>query len=137
MPQDGRQPSGWAVGYTLFAAILLMIAGGFQVISGITALFEDDFFVVAGQDNKWVWSFDVSAWGWVHIVLGVLLALVGYGLLRGNLAARIVAILLAAGSAIAYFMWLPYYPIWAGFVIALNIAVIWALTAHGRDVTME
>jgi len=130
-----RAPSAWAVGYSLFAAILLMMAGGFALINGITALFKDDYFVVEGQ--KWVWSFNVTAWGWIHIITGILLILVGYGVLKGNLMARIVAIVISAASALSYFMWLPYNPFWSITVIALNIAVIWALSVHGRDVTME
>jgi hypothetical protein len=128
-----RQPSAAAVGWAMFAAIMLMIAGMFQIIAGIAALIEDDFFVVT---QKWVFELDVTNWGWIHLVLGILLLLVGAGILTGNLAARTVGVIIAGLSAIANFAFLPYYPVWAIVVIAIDIAIIWALTAHGRDVEL-
>jgi hypothetical protein len=128
-----RQPSAAAVGWAMFAAIMLMIAGMFQIIAGIAALIEDDFFVVT---QKWVFELDVTTWGWIHLVLGILLLLVGAGILTGNLAARTVGVIIAGLSAIANFAFLPYYPVWAIVVIAIDIAIIWALTAHGRDVEL-
>jgi hypothetical protein len=128
-----RQPSTAAVGWALFAAIMLMIGGMFQIIAGIAAIIEDDFFV-AGQ--KWVFEFDVTTWGWIHVILGVLLLLVGAGILTGNVAARTVGVIIAGLSAIATFAYLPYYPVWAIIVIAIDVAIIWALTAHGRDVEL-
>jgi hypothetical protein len=128
-----QRPSAAAVGWALFAAIMLMIAGMFQIIAGIAALIEDDFFVVT---EKWVFELDVTTWGWIHIVLGILLLFVGAGILTGNVAARTVGVIIAALSAIANFAYLPYYPVWAIIVIAIDIAIIWALTAHGRDVQL-
>jgi hypothetical protein len=128
-----QRPSAAAVGWALFAAIMLMIAGMFQIIAGIAALIEDDFFVVT---EKWVFELDVTTWGWIHIVLGILLLFVGAGILTGNVAARTVGVIIAGLSAIANFAYLPYYPVWAIIVIAIDIAIIWALTAHGRDVQL-
>jgi hypothetical protein len=128
-----RQPSTAAVGWALFAAIMLMIGGMFQIIAGIAAIVEDDFFVVGA---KWVFEFDVTTWGWIHIILGGLLILVGAGILTGNVAARTVGVIIAGLSAIANFAYLPYYPVWAIIVIAIDVAIIWALTAHGRDVEL-
>lgn len=125
------QPSGWAVGWAFFAATMMMIAGIFQVIAGIVAIAKDEFYVV-GQE--WIFNFDVSAWGWIHLLIGFVLIAVGGGILTGNLAARIVGVIVAGISAIANFAFLPYYPVWAIVVIAIDVAVIWALTAHGRDV---
>jgi hypothetical protein len=128
-----RQPSTAAVGWALFAAIMLMIGGMLQIIAGIAAIVEDDFFVVGA---KWVFEFDVTTWGWIHIILGGLLILVGAGILTGNVAARTVGVIIAGLSAIANFAYLPYYPVWAIIVIAIDVAIIWALTAHGRDVEL-
>jgi hypothetical protein len=128
-----RQPSTAAVGWALFAAIMLMIGGMFQIIAGIAAIIEDDFFVVG---EEWVFEFDVTTWGWIHIGLGGLLLLVGAGILTGNVAARTVGVIIAGLSAIANFAYLPYYPVWAIIVIAIDVAIIWALTAHGRDVEL-
>lgn len=131
MATRSRQPSGWAVGWAFFAAVMLMISGFFQVIAGIAAIAEDDVYVEA---REWVFQYDVTTWGWVHLGLGILLILVGAGILAGNLAARIAGIFIASLSAIASFAFLPWYPVWAILIIAVDVAIIWALGAHGRDV---
>jgi hypothetical protein len=128
-----RAPSAAAVGWALFAAIMLMIAGFFQIIAGMAAIIEDDFFVTT---QKWVFEFDVTTWGWIHLVMGILLLCVGAGILTGNVLARSVAVIIAGLSAIANFAYMPYYPVWAILVIAIDVAIIWALTAHGRDVEL-
>jgi hypothetical protein len=124
--------SGWAVGWAGFAAIMLIIMGVMDVIQGIVALANDTFYVVG---EEWVFEFNVTTWGWIHIILGVILILSGVGIFSGNVAARVVGVIVASLAMIANFAWLPYYPIWSIVVIALCIAVIWALTAHGRDIT--
>lgn len=128
-----RQPSAAAVGWALFAAIMIMIAGMFQIIAGIVALFKDDFYVLT---EKWVFELDVTTWGWVHLLVGILMLFIGAGILTGNVAARTVGVIIAGLSAIANFAFLPYYPVWAIAVIAIDVAIIWALTVHGRDVEL-
>lgn len=126
-----QQISGWAIGWAMFAAVVMMVGGIFQLIAGIAAVAEDELLVVSAD---WVFSFDVTTWGWIHIVVGIVLMLAGLGIMTGNILARIVGIIIAALSAIANFAALPYYPVWAVVIIIVDIAVIWALTAHGRDV---
>jgi hypothetical protein len=123
--------SPMAVGFTAFAAVVMMMTGGFQAFQGLVALLNDDFYVV-GQ--KWTFSFDVTSWGWVHLIVGVLVAVAGVFVLRGAVWARGVGVGVAAVSALLNFMWLPYYPIWSLLIIALDVIVIWALIAHGRDI---
>lgn len=124
--------SGWAVGWAVFAAIMLMMAGIFQFFAGLVALVDDTFYVV-GQE--WVFKFDVTAWGWIHLIWGIIVFLAGIGIFSGNVAARTVGVVAAALSAIASFAWLPYQPVWSSIMIAVAVAVIWALTVHGRDIT--
>jgi hypothetical protein len=126
-----EQPSGWAVGWAVFAGTMLILAGMFQLIYGIAAIAEDEIFVAT---PNWVFSFDVTTWGWIHLVIGIVLLLSGFGIFTGNLAARMVGIAVAGLSAIAAFASLPWYPVWSIVVIAIDVAVIWALTAHGRDI---
>lgn len=123
--------SGWAVGWATFAAVMMMMAGVFQMIAAIAAIAEDELFVLAGD---WVFSFDVTTWGWIHLIIGILLIAAGLGVVTGNVLARTVGVVLAAASAIANFAYLPWYPLWAVTIIAINVFVIWALTVHGRDV---
>jgi hypothetical protein len=128
-----QQPSAAAVGWALFAAIMLMIAGFFQIIAGIAAVAEDDVFL---RTQEYVFKFDLTTWGWIHIVLGILLLCVGAGILTGNVLARTVGVIIAGLSAIGNVAVMPYNPVWAILVIAIDIASIWALTAHGRDVEL-
>jgi hypothetical protein len=125
-----RQHSEAAVGLTLFAATMMIMVGSFQAIQGIVALANDTFYVV-GQE--WIFEFDVTAWGWIHLLMGILVATAGFFLLRGALWARIVGITAAGLSALVNFAWLPYYPVWSILIITLDVFIIWALTVHGRD----
>jgi hypothetical protein len=123
--------SGGAVGVIVTAAVFMILIGVFQAIQGFVALLNDTFYVVGAE---YVFQFDVTTWGWIHLVLGIVAAFAGYGLLSGATWARVVAVLMASVSIVANFMWLPYYPIWSLTIIAFCAFAIWAVTAHGRDV---
>lgn len=123
--------SSWAVGWAGFAGMMLIIIGIMDFIQGLVALFNDEFYVI-GQE--WVFEFDITAWGWIHLILGVVLVASGVGIFSGNVAARTVGVIVAGLATIANFAWLPYFPVWSIIVIAISISVIWALTAHGRDI---
>jgi hypothetical protein len=123
--------SSWAVGWAGFAGIMLVIVGVMDFIQGLVAIVNDEFYVI---DDDWVVKFDVTTWGWIHLILGVVLVLAGFGIFTGNVAARTVGVIVAGLAAIANFAWLPYYPVWSIILIAVSVAVIWALTAHGRDI---
>ena len=125
------RPNRFAVGITAFAAIMMMTVGAFQAIQGVVALLNDTFYVV-GQ--KWTFSFDITTWGWIQLLVGILLVGAGFFLFRGAVWARVVGVCVVAISAVLNFMWLPYYPLWGILVVALDVFVIWALTAHGRDI---
>jgi hypothetical protein len=121
------------VAYALFAAIALMMIGVFHFIAGLVGIFDDEFYVVT---NKWVFEFDTTTWGWIHLIGGVLVVLAGLSVLKGHMYGRIIGTIVASVSAIVNFAWLPYQPVWSTLMIALSIGVIWALTVHGRDVAM-
>ena len=125
-----RERSEWAIGYVSFAAAMLMIGGLMGFLTGISALTKDEFFVVT---NKWVFTFDTTTWGWIHLLVGIVLFCSGMLILSGNLLGRIIGIIVAGISMVANFMWMPYYPGWSIVLIALNVAVIWALSLHGKD----
>ena len=124
------QPSGWAMGWATFAAILLMMGGVWGVIVGIAGIAEDEFFVVTPD---WIFQLDATTWGWTHLIAGIILFLSGLGIFSGNVLARTVGVIVAGLSAIVNFAWMPYYPVWSIVAIAVDVAIIWALTAHGRD----
>ena len=127
-----EEPPGWAAGFIVFAAVMMMMAGVFQALQGLIAIFENEFYV---QTRNYLFKFDATAWGWIHLILGIIVALAGWGLLSGRTWARVVAITLAVLSAIANFLWLPYYPFWSLLIIALDVFVIWALAVYGGRLT--
>jgi hypothetical protein len=127
-PADEQPVSGWAAGGITFAACVLTMVGAFQVIAGLTAIIDDEFYVVA---QNYTFDFDTSAWGWIHLLLGVLLLITGFGLFGRSAWAGVTAIFLALLSCLANFFFIPYYPFWAILLIALNVWVIWSLTRPG------
>jgi hypothetical protein len=122
--------SGWTVGFAYFAGAIMILIGIYHAIAGLAAIFEDEFFVVG---RNYTFDLDVTAWGWIHLILGIVVVLAGIGIYSGATWARTVGIVLAGLSAIANFFWIPYYPVWAVLIIALDIAVILALTAFTRE----
>lgn len=125
------QPTGW-VGWVLFAGCMMILLGAFQVIEGLVALFNRSYYVVTSA-NLLV-SVDYSGWGWVHLVVGVLVGIAGFGVLAGQTWARIVGIIFAGISAIVNLGFLAAYPVWSVLIIALDIVVIYALSVHGSEV---
>lgn len=129
--ESQREPSGWAVGWTFFAAFMMIMIGVFHAIAGFAAILEDEIYVL-GQE--YVFKFDATTWGWIHLIAGVVILLAGFALFSGAVWARTVGVIMAVISAIIGFAWIPWYPVWGIVIIAVASAVIWALTAHGRDV---
>ncbi len=126
-----NRPSMVAIGWIAFAGSMLVLAGVFQAIAGLVAIVDDDFYVVG---SKYVFEFDNTKWGWIHLILGIVVVCAGVGCFSGRMLGRIVGVIVAVISAIVMFSWLPYYPGWAIVIIFVDISVIWALTVHGRDV---
>ena len=125
---DTPRVSGWVVGGITFAGTLLLMIGAFQTIAGLAAIINDNFFVVT---KNYSFDLDVTAWGWIHLLLGILLGLTGWGLWTGRVWAAVGGITLAVLSAISNFFFIPYYPFWSILIIALDVWVIWALTRPG------
>ena len=127
---EGRDTSGFAAGVILFAGLMMIMVGIFQAIEGLVAIFENEFYVAT---RNYLFQFDATTWGWIHLVLGIIVAVAGWGLLSGRTWARAAAIALALLSAIANFLFIPYYPFWSLLIITLDVFVIWAIAAHGGD----
>jgi hypothetical protein len=126
-----REGSAWAAGWISFAGFMMIMLGSFHAIAGLVGIINDTFYV---PTQKYILQFDRTTWGWIHLLVGIIVVLAGFGVFTGALWARIVGVILAVVSAIAAFAWLPYYPIWGIAIIVVAIAVIWALTMHGREV---
>ncbi|MGH3318986.1 MAG: DUF7144 family membrane protein [Streptosporangiaceae bacterium] len=122
--------TGW-IGWVIFAGVVMLVMGLFHVIEGLTALFNPGYFVV-GQNGLAV-SVDFTAWGWAHLVLGVIIFFAGAAVMAGRTWGRMVGITLAVLSAIVNIGFLAAFPLWSLIIIALDIVVIYALAVHGRE----
>ncbi|MFF8375862.1 hypothetical protein ACF07V_07030 [Streptomyces sp. NPDC015661] len=120
----------WAGGLTVFAAVMLGLTGLVGIFRGIMAISEDEVFVAT---PNYVYKFDLTSWGWIHLVIGVIAVLVSFGLYRTSTWARVAGVAIAALLIVANFMSLPNYPAWSIIVIAMSVVVIWALCAVRRE----
>ena len=123
--------SGWT-GYIGFAALMLIVVGCFQGLAGIVALFKDDSYYAVPKDGLVV-SVDYTAWGWTHLLFGVVAILVAAGMFSGQTWSRVVAVIFAIASAVVNVAYLDAKPVWSTLIIAFDILLIWALTVHGRE----
>jgi hypothetical protein len=124
-----EQANPWARGVGVFAGVVLIVGGVLEVLESISALVNDKYLVVL---PNYVYSVDLTVWGWIHLIIGLGLAAIGVFLLLGRDWARIGGLVVAAISAIINFTWLPYAPWWALVLIALDLLIIWALASLVR-----
>ena len=125
--QGARSRAG--AGWVTFAAIMMIVVGIFGVFEGLAAIVKSGFYHV--PPNYYI-SVNAKGWGWIHLIISIIVVLAGFALFQGALWARIVGIIMASLSAIANFLFIPVYPIWSLLIIAIDVIVIWALIAHGR-----
>jgi len=121
--------SGWAIGFATFAGVIMAISGSFQFFEGLAAIINPNYFVVA---HNYAFYVNATTWGWINLIVGAIVALSGFYVFSGSIWARVVGITLAVLSAIANFFYIPVYPVWSLLIIALDIAVIWALSVYNR-----
>lgn len=135
MPQQpGHGPvteDRWS-GWVLFSSMMLIMLGCFQGIAGLVALFNKGYYLVASSGL--VVHVDYTAWGWAHLIVGVVALVAGFGLFTGRLWARILGIAVAGISAIVNFAFIPAFPLWALTMIVVDFLVIYGVAAHGREV---
>ena len=127
MQQDTS--TGWA-SWAAFAGLMMIMIGVFHAIQGLAAIIDDGFYVL-GQE--YVFKFDPTTWGWIHLLGGIVVLFAGFGVFSGAVWARTVGVIVALISALANFAWLPWAPVWSIIIITLDVLVIWALTVHGRE----
>lgn len=121
-----------AVGMIFFASVMMVMIGFFHAMYGLAAIFQNDL-IVAGPE--YIWRLDVTTWGWIHLIAGILVLIAGWSLFSGATWARVVGITLALISAIANFASIPYYPFWSILIIVLDVLVIWALAVYGGELS--
>jgi hypothetical protein len=122
--------TGWA-GWVGFAGIMLIMLGIFQAIEGFVAIFDNGYYLV--RPNGLVVNVDYTAWGWLHLIIGLIAVAVGIGLMTGNMAGRIVGVIIAVISATLNLLFIAAYPVWSTIIIAVDVIVIYAIVVHGRE----
>jgi hypothetical protein len=129
-----EQRSDAGAGWVMFAGFILITVGFFQAFAGLVGILKDEVLVVTPD---YVAQLSATTWGWVHMIIGLIVLAAGFGIFSGNILARTVGVFAALGSMVAMFLWLPWYPVWAIIIISMDIAIIWALTVHGRVLSNE
>lgn len=122
--------SPWAHGIAVFAGLVMIIGGAFQALEGLAAIVNDEWLVVRPE---YIFAFDLTAWGVIHLLIGLALLVIGVSLLRGQTWARVAGMVAAVISAIMNFVFLPFSPLWAILIIAIDMLVIWALASYLRQ----
>ena len=121
--RTGNRESGWAA----FAGVVMFIIGSLDALWGLGGVLNDDIVVVGGEGALIA---DITTWGWIHLILGSVIALTGIGLLTGNDGARWIAVFLLTINAVLQIVWFPAAPLWAFLIILLDVTIIYQLTAR-------
>jgi hypothetical protein len=122
-------PSGAVIGWTVFAAVMLMISGIGNILEGIAQLVRGSFFVTL---PNYAYTLSVHSWGWIHLGAGIVVFLAGAALLADKTWARVVGVAFASLSLFMNLVYLPFFPVWSIIVIAIDAFVIWALLTPRR-----
>ncbi|WP_030346785.1 DUF7144 family membrane protein [Streptomyces sp. NRRL S-1022] len=130
-----RQPTarggGWATGGVTFAGVLMVCSGILAVLQGIAAIAGDDVYFRLGA---YVYKMNLTGWGVIHVILGALVLLIGIGLLMDLARARFAGLFVVSLSLVAQFLFLPYQPVWAFVMMAIDVFLLWALATR-REAT--
>ncbi|WP_216897638.1 DUF7144 family membrane protein [Nocardia alni] len=125
--RTGASSTSW----TLFAGVLILIAGVMHLLTGIAAIAKRDVFVVDADE---IFRINLTAWGWIHVVIAALIIIAGIGIVTGKAWGYLTGIVFAAVSVLANFAFASMYPFWSLVIIAVDILVIWALAKQlARD----
>jgi hypothetical protein len=119
--------SPWAHGIAVFAGVIMIVGGAFQAVEGLAGIVNDEYIVVL---PNYIYALDISVWGWLHLLVGLALLVIGIFLIRGQTWARVAGMIIAGISALLNFIWLPHSPWWSLLVIGVDILVIWALANY-------
>jgi hypothetical protein len=129
MSAQNNTPTGW-VGWSYFASIMMLVLGGLQAINGLVGIFKNNYYLVTSSH---IIAFDFKTWGWINLILGIIIFMAGLELLRGATWARVIAVLLAGLSLIANMGFVNSYPIWSITMMVIDALIIYALTVHGGE----
>ena len=129
MPQNNKEVSNWT-GWVFFTGFMMIIMGFMQTLAGLTALLNNEWLVVT-QRNLLFLNF--TTWGWIHLLLGIVVLIAGFYVMHGSTWARVVGTILAGISLIANLAYVNTYPIWSIAIMVVDVLVIYALIVHGGE----
>ncbi|MDH6124354.1 hypothetical protein [Kitasatospora sp. GP82] len=129
----GSRPTAAVTGLVLFAGVMMLVNGLLGILQGIVAVAKDSVYVTT---QHYTFEFSLTAWGWIHIVWGLAIAAVGYGVIKGSSWGRVIAILVVSLGLALNFVFLPYYPLWSLVVIAIDSIILWSLCLYHSHTTM-
>jgi hypothetical protein len=129
MAKVEKQLSNWT-GWVFFAGIMMILSGVFDIIAGLTGLLRHTWYVATSTQ---LLVFNYNAWGWIDLLLGLVILLAGFSVLHGSVWARVVGVILASFSAVASLASVNAYPLWSIVVITIDVLVIYALAVHGGE----
>jgi hypothetical protein len=121
--------SGW-VGWVYFGGLMMVLLGALHAMAGLVALFKDELYLV-GEKNVWV--LNITSWGWIHLIAGVVILMAGLAVMSGKMWGRVIGIVLGILAAVANFAFIPVYPIWSVIMMTMSILVVYAMVAHGGE----
>lgn len=128
-PTYYRHPSAW-VGWIVLAAVLMCLSGAFNIVTGLIAIFADDVYVKTPSASV---ALDVTAYGWVHVVWGLVIIGIGLSLTKGYAWARVIAVLVVGINTITQLLELPSYPFYSLLIIVVDLLILWAVIVHGGE----
>jgi hypothetical protein len=116
------------LGWIYFAGLMMIMLGFFQAVTGLVAIFDDEYYLVT--DGGLVVSVDYTVWGVLHLIIGIVAFAAGYAVMKGRTWGRTIGIILAVGSAVVNMAFIAAYPVWSILIIALDVVIIYALAVH-------
>jgi hypothetical protein len=127
---------GFWAGWVAFAAVLMALIGVLDVLQGLIAIVRDDYYLLAPEQ---IIVFDLTTWGWIMLIWGIVVAVAGYALVTGAGWARWFTIVVASLNLLVQlgFVGSNQYPLWSLAVMAMNVLVLYALTVRWSDVKEE
>ncbi len=129
MSARNNDVSGW-VGWAYFASMMMLVLGGLQAMAGLVALFKDDYYVVT--QNALV-AFDYTTWGWIMIIMGVVVFCAGLAIAAGKMWGRVIGSLLVVVSALSNIAFFNAYPVWSTIALVVDAMILYALTVKGSE----
>lgn len=131
--KNSGEVTGW-VGWVFFAGFMMIMVGALKAIWGVTALFNSDWLVVTDES---LLVLDLTTWGWVQLILGLVLLFAGFSIMSGATWAKVVGVIAAVVSAIGQMLTIEVYPWWSLLIIVFDILIIYAITVHGDELKVE